>query len=160
MIKADIRAEVNMLKATRRSIIKYLKMHSLDEVNTIPSGYRNNLIWNAGHCVVTQQKLVYSLSKTKMHVNDDLLNRYKKGSEPYNAVSNGEVEDIIALLETTPDFLVMDWEKEIFGEFEPYETSYGYPLSSTLDAIRFNNLHEALHLGYMMSMAKIIAANR
>jgi len=34
---------------------------SLEQLNKIPEGFNNNLIWNIAHCVVTQQLLCYKV---------------------------------------------------------------------------------------------------
>jgi hypothetical protein len=36
---------------------------TLEQLNKIPEGYNNNLIWNIAHVVVVQQMLVYKLSE-------------------------------------------------------------------------------------------------
>jgi len=44
----------------------------------------------------------------------------------------------------------------IFKEFRPYRTSYNVELESLDDALWFNNMHEAMHLGYMLAMRKSV----
>ena len=41
-----------------------------------------------------------------------------------------------------------------FESFTRYETSAGITLNSTEEAILFNNIHEGIHLGYMMGIRK------
>jgi len=36
----------------------FLDNYSIEQLNTIPEGMSNNLIWNIGHTIVSQQKLV------------------------------------------------------------------------------------------------------
>mgnify|MGYP006089427823 FL=1 len=38
----------------RTLLLKFLDKFSLDQLNTIPTGYRNSLFWNIAHTVVTQ----------------------------------------------------------------------------------------------------------
>jgi predicted ribosome quality control (RQC) complex YloA/Tae2 family protein len=53
------------------------------------------------------------------------------------------------------DELIEDYYGKRFGKaFQPYETSYGLKLNTIEEAIRFNNVHEAMHLGYMMSQRR------
>ena len=54
--------------------------------------------------------------------------------------------------------LILKTEQFYFeGKFEnytPYTTSYGISLNNIEEAISFNNIHEGLHLGYMMALSK------
>src|SRR5690554_7235137 len=85
-----------------RNILKtFLETCTLEELNKVPKGFNNNIIWNIAHTIVTQQLLVYNLSAVPMFVSDDLVNRYRKGTKPEGAVTQSEVERIKGLLFTT-----------------------------------------------------------
>jgi len=73
---------------------KYLENNSLEDLNKIPKGFNNNIIWNIGHIVVTQQLLAYKLSGLPMQVSDDLINKYRKDTKPEGFVSQEEVDEI------------------------------------------------------------------
>ena len=49
----------NIILKNRRLLSKFLEKFSLDQLNTVPKGYRNSIFWNVAHTVVTQQLLVY-----------------------------------------------------------------------------------------------------
>jgi hypothetical protein len=38
-------------KTIREIFLKILDNHSLEQLNKIPAGYSNNLIWNIAHCI-------------------------------------------------------------------------------------------------------------
>ncbi|WAC00870.1 DinB family protein [Lacinutrix neustonica] len=59
----------------------YLEELSLAQLNAIPNGFNNNVIWNIGHCIVTEQILVYKLSGLKPHVSEALIEKIQKGNE-------------------------------------------------------------------------------
>ena len=46
-----------------------------DALTAVPAGYRNNILWNLGHIVVSQQLLLYKLSAIEMYVSDELVER-------------------------------------------------------------------------------------
>ena len=79
---------------TRKALKKIIENHSLEDLNKIPKGFNNNIIWNIGHILVTEQLLVYKLSGLKPMVNDILINKYKKDSKPNGDVSQTEVDEI------------------------------------------------------------------
>ena len=44
----------------------------------------------------------------------------------------------------------------IFKEFHPYQTKTGFYLGTLKEAMEFNNYHEGIHLGIMMSIKKFL----
>ncbi len=148
--------QFDILRATRKNVLAILNSSTLEELNTIPEGYSNNLIWNATHIVVTQQLLVYGLSGLPLSIPSDLVTGFRKGTRPAGDVEQGHVDLIIELLESIPDKTQSDLKNGVFKESKEYMTSYGIGVKSVEEAIPFNNSHEALHLGYMMAIRKAI----
>ena len=116
----------------------------------------NNLIWNLGHVVVSQQKLVYALSGLPMLIPDSLFEKYQNGSRPDGKTTQAEVDEIKKLLSEMVEKTKADFEAGIFKEFHPYQTKTGFHLGTLKEAMEFNNYHEGIHLGIMMSIKKYI----
>ena len=146
----------DLLKTTRNNILKCVDGLPLEVLNKIPQGFNNNLAWNMGHVVATQQLLCYGLSGNNMLVENDFIQKYRKGSKPESDIDQSELDFIknqmIVLVDKTED----DFANGIFQNFKEYPTSYGATLRSIEDAIIFNNMHEAMHLGYMLSMRRTV----
>ncbi len=134
----------------------FLDSYSLEQLNTIPVGMSNNLIWNIGHVIVSQQKLVYALSGLPMHIPDSLFEKYQNGSRPDGKTTQTEVDEIKKLLSEMVEKTKADFEAGIFKEFHPYQTKTGFHLRTLKEAMEFNNYHEGIHLGIMMSIKKYI----
>ena len=49
-------------ETNRKLYLNFLNTYNLEQLNKIPDGFSNNIIWNIGHIVVSQQALVYRLS--------------------------------------------------------------------------------------------------
>ena len=142
---------------TSRSIyLKFLDNYSLEQLNTIPEGMSNNLIWNMGHVIVSQQKLVYALSGLPMHISDSLFEKYQNGSRPDGKTTQAEVDEIKKLLLEMVEKTKADFKAGIFKEYHPYQTKTGFYLGNLNEAIEFNNYHEGIHLGIMMSIKKFL----
>lgn len=142
---------------TNRSLyLKYLENYTLEQLNKIPEGFSNNLIWNIAHIVVSQQKLVYTLSGLPMHISKEMMEKYQNGSIPEVNVKQGEVDQIKLLLISLINQTKSDYENEIFKEFTPYQTKTGFYLGSLKEALQFNNYHEGIHFGIMMQIKKFI----
>src|SRR5690606_1003009 len=120
----------------------------------IPAGFRNHVFWNCAHALVTQQLMTYYLSGNEMLVDNDWVLRFKKGSVGDQNVTEQDVRLLIKLLQTSQVKLKKDYFAANLSYFRPYETSFGIHLETIEDAIRFNNLHESLHLGYTMALVK------
>jgi len=48
--------------------LEYFDNYTLEQLNKIPEGFSNNLIWNIGHIIVTQQVLIYKLSNLQGYI--------------------------------------------------------------------------------------------
>lgn len=143
-------------KTSRAIISQFLDKYTLEQLNTIPDGFTNNLIWNIAHVVVVQQVLVYKLSGLPMVISDEMIEKYKKGSVVEHVVSQSEVDEIKALLISTLDKTEADYANGVFENYQEYPTSTGFVISSAEAAMAFNNFHEGLHIGIMMSIRKFI----
>ena len=143
-------------RTSRKIVSQFLDNYSLEQLNKIPVGFNNNLIWNIAHIVVTQQILVYKLSGLPMMVSDEMIEKYKKGTKPELDATQAEVQEIKTLLSKTFDQTKEDYKKGIFKDFQEYPTSTGFVLGNVEDAMVFNNFHEGLHIGIMMSLKKFV----
>lgn len=143
-------------RTSRTLIAPFLEDFSLEQLNTIPTGFSNTLFWNIAHVVVTQQLLVYKLSGLPMLISDELVDKYKKGSKPEQAATQEEVDQIKALIFDLVDQAQADYGSGVFTQFTEYPTSSGFILKNVKHAMAYNNFHEGLHLGIMMSMKKIL----
>lgn len=144
---------------TRQRILEILEQYSAEQLNTIPPGFANNLIWNAGHVLVTQHLLTYGLCNLPLELPTEMIEQYRKGSKPEKAVSAKEIAEIKTLLIDSNKTLFHNYKKGIFKEFREYETSFGARLTSIEMAIAFNNTHESLHMGYMLALRKGLPAS-
>lgn len=147
---------LEIARVNRAMLKKILDSHSLDQLNFVPEGFKNNLIWNIAHVVVTQQLLIYKLSGLAMNVGDGLVAMYRKGTAVERNVSKEEVLEIRSLLITTLDQTEKDLQSGLFQTFQEYPTSTGFVLRTIEDAFHFNNFHEGIHLGYVLALKKFV----
>lgn len=146
----------DITRATRKNVLNLLNGFTAQQMNTIPTGYRNNLIWHLGHLLVTQQLLTYNLSGHKLKIQNELVDQFRKGSEPLKQFYKEEIDEIKEEFLEVIDTTELDFNAGIFTEFSSYETSFGITLSCIEDAVVFNNVHEGLHMGLIMAMRKLV----
>jgi len=140
-----------------RNILEgFLNQFSLEELNKIPDGFSNNLIWNIAHVVVTQQLLVYGNSQLPMLVSDEMVAKYRKGTKAERKVTQEEVNEVKALLLTTLKKTQDDYYNGLFKNYTEYTVSTKSTLTNVEQALEFNNFHEGIHLGYILALKKSI----
>ncbi len=144
------------LRQIRKNILSVIEAYDNEQLNYIPEGFNNNLIWNLGHVIITQQLLCYKLSNLQVNVNPDLVDRYRKGSKPEGPVSDEEIELIKGYTFSTVDKMEADYKAGLFKEYKEYSTSFGLTLSNSEQAMEFNNAHEGMHLGFVLALKKFI----
>lgn len=138
----------------RKLLSDFIENHTLEQLNKVPNGFSNNIIWNIAHTIVTQQLLVYNLSGLPMLVSDEMVTAYRKGTKPERDASQAEVDAIKGLLFSTIEKSKEDYDAKIFQTYNEYTVTTKSVLSTVEEAIDFNNFHEGIHLGYILALRK------
>lgn len=146
----------NLIAQTRSNMVDIMDSFNVEQLNLIPKGFSNNIIWNFGHVISTTQVLCYKLGGKPVKVEENILTEFRKGTKPEKEYNLKEVDLLKLLSVNTLAKLEDDYLDGYFEEYSPYKTSYGVELCSIEDAIRFLPAHEGLHLGYIMALRKSI----
>ncbi|HIC32231.1 MAG: DinB family protein [Flavobacteriaceae bacterium] len=141
---------------SRKFLKDLLENLTLEQLNKVPEGFNNNIIWNVAHTIVTQQLLVYKLSAMPMIVSDELVEMYRKGTKVERDVTQAEVDLIKGLLFSTIEKTKEDYENRIFQTYHEYTVTTKNTLTNVDEAIAFNNFHEGIHLGYVLALKRCI----
>jgi hypothetical protein len=148
--------QFKILKENRILILKLIENCSIEQLNKIPEGFKNNIAWNIAHLLVTQQLLCYQLSNLPLNIYDKLVELYQKGTSPKSDISKEEFEKIKVQFIEIPNQFDTDFNIGIFKTYNEYKTSVNVNLSDINSAIEFNNFHEGIHLGYILALKKLI----
>lgn len=141
-----------ILRVTRANLLKVTHELSLDQLNHILPGFNNNIAWQLGHVLVTQQRLCYGLAGQEMRIEPEIVDLYRKGSRPEEWIEQASIDYIREMIVHTSVLIESDFNSHLFTGYKEYPTSYGITLTSIEDAIHFNNIHEAMHFGMVKSM--------
>ena len=147
---------IDTLKQPRLQILDIIKELSIEQLNNIPAGFNNNIAWNLGHMVATQQSLCYTRSDLDKVISDDFFMAYKPGSKPGKFIDEAELGNIKELLFSTLEQLEIDLQNNLFTNYTPLLTRYGVPVDNIDEAVSFLPFHEGLHIGYIMSIKKMV----
>lgn len=140
----------------RALLERFIDNFSLEQLNKVPKGFDNNVIWNIAHVIITQQLLIYNLSGLPMLVSDEMVATYRKGTKVNRDETQNQVDKIKSLLYSPVEQTKLDYENEVFMNYKAYTVSTGSTLTNVDEAIAFNNFHEGIHLGYILALKKNI----
>ena len=151
-----MKTQFDILLKSRELVLKTIDGLSMEQIHKIPDGFKNNIAWNVAHLVVTQQLLHYKLSGLNLLIPDNLIADYRKGTFPTKTFSEEEFDEVLELFSGLPETLIEDYQAAIFENYDEYETSTGFVLTSIENAIAFNNFHEGIHYGIIRALVKLV----
>jgi hypothetical protein len=145
---------LHTFKQNRKNIVSLLGEHSLGQVNTTPPGFNNNLLWNAGHLLLSHQFLFYHFSGLPMPDYVQALGpKYGPGTIPDGKASQTDFDLIIDRLNNSADQFIDDYNDGRFKTFKTYTSEYfGITMHTIEEAIQFTICHEAFHFGFMSAI--------
>lgn len=148
--------EIENIRQTRLNFVELIEGLSIEAVNKVLKHFNNNILWNFGHVVASQQILCYKLAGLPFQLPSDFIEKYRKGTKPEQYINESEVEVIKKYAESSLQQLATDLEAGLFNSFNAYKTSYGVQLNTIADAVTFLQLHDSLHLGYAMALNRLV----
>ncbi len=143
-------------KRSREIITNILNDHDEEQLVKIPKGLNNNLLWNIGHIVTVNQKLIYKSTNTPIIISEPIFLQYNSGTFPNPENDLRNISQIKEALNTTFEQSILDYQHSNFGDFKELTTGTGFHLETIEDAFAFNNYHEALHIGLMLNLKKLL----
>lgn len=148
--------QFDTLKKSRQLTLKIIENLTVEQLNKIPQGFKNNIAWNIAHLVVTQQLLCYKLSGLDCSISKEMIANFQKGTTPTSIISETEFKTIKEQFLELPNKLKEDYSKGVFKNYNEYTTSVEITLNSIEDAIIFNLYHEGIHLGIILQLLKFV----
>jgi hypothetical protein len=144
-----------IIRQTRENFAALMSDKSLEILNRIPAGFSNNMVWNYGHILTSQQNLCYRASGLEALIPESYFAHYARGTRPHGRVSASGMAQITNLLRSTAFKLEEDYSAGRFQAYQPFMTIYGVQLDTIEDAIQFIATHEALHYGIARSLYRV-----
>ncbi|MEL7060415.1 MAG: DinB family protein [Acidobacteriota bacterium] len=147
---------LGLLATSREWIAAKMENLSDRQLQAIPAGWNNNLLWQIGHLVVTQPIICYGLSGLPLPIDDEHLPQLRKGSSPADWTEPPDRAEIMRLFVELPRTFAADLEAGRFdGAVTDYRTAVGFEIRTLQEAIDFNGLHEGIHYGQIMALARL-----
>ena len=142
----------------RKAFINLIDELTLDQLNEIPEGFNNNIIWNFGHIVVSTQTLSYTRTGIREGINwVKYVEAYAKGTKPTYYVNQQEIDDLKEIALHSIFAIEADYNAGVFNHITAYQTAtYGATLNSIEEVLITSIGHDNLHLGYASAQKRII----
>jgi len=151
-----LKKEIELIRYVRLSSLQLTEQLSADQMNLVPEKMNNNLIWNLGHLVFTQQMLCYGLGGLTPSVDTAYFSEFAPDTTPGRYISAEEILKIRAALVDSLDKLASDIEVDKLQGYKPWELPSGIAIDNIADALATNGIHEGRHFGVVISLAKMV----
>lgn len=142
----------------RKAFIELVDGLSIEELNQIPEGFNNNIIWNFGHIVVSTPMLCYvrtGIWPDAMKIKH--VETYKKGTKPTYTVNTAELTELKELAISTIHTLERDYKAGLFNHIEPFSTVTFGTVIDNIEALLVTTVgHDNMHYGYAIAQKRII----
>jgi hypothetical protein len=142
----------------RQKFIELIDGLSLEQLNKIPAGFNNNIIWNFAHIVVSTQTLIYVRTGIKadtawVRYNED----YKKDTKPTRFVEQDEIDELKEIAIRSIEQIAHDYENGVFKEITSFSTAtYGQPMHTIEEVIALTSGHDNVHYGYALAQRRLV----
>lgn len=147
---------IEVILKTRIKLLASIADLSAEQLNYIPEGFNNNIIWHLGHLVSAQQGLCYLQANLPMRVTDAIRNDYAPGTKPERIIAQEEIDDIKSLLITTMEQLESDVNRNYFAGYTPWVNRFDVELNTVDDVLCYLPYHDGLHADRIAAYKRII----
>lgn len=148
--------QFKLIEKAQQNFIKLLEGLSMEQLNKIPNGFKNNLIWNYAHIISALQLLCYGRNGLPLRLDQAFVHTFKVGTKPEAFINEDEYRRFQEYAEIGINTLREDYLNNYFSNFSGYITSTGFEINSIEAAISFVLHHHGIHTGYAMAMKKSV----
>ena len=151
-----MKESIDIIRGARLFMINLIDGISVEKLNEIPVGFNNNLVWNLGHVVASQQILCYRNAGVKPVITDEFIDKYKSGTRPEGIIDEKEFKIIKENLIQAIDKFEEDSTTNMFDNYKAFDLkSYpGVRIKNISDAAKFVCFHDGLHVGYSIALKR------
>lgn len=143
------------MNAWRGYLLKSLDGLSDEQWQKTPDGFKNNILWNAGHIAWAQAAFIYDMSGVESPISADYKTWFDNGSSPAGWETMPDIAEVKATLASLGKSIQADHEAGKFGERTPFDLG-GITINTFEDAMAFNTWHEGIHLGIIMQLRHFV----
>ena len=129
----------------------------IEALNTVPTGFNNNIAWNFGHAVVTIPALCYLRSGIKPALAVPYFQRFAKGSRPSENITREELNELKEFAASLINHVENDIKAGTFVNIAPFATStFAFDMDTIDEILTAVLAHTGLHYGYSLALKKAL----
>lgn len=151
--------KIEKIKNFRVFLLKEIEGLTTQQLNDIPSGFNNNIIWNLAHLICVEQNMCYVRSNLPIVVDNKFVSPFLPGTKPEVYFSEQEVNNIKELLISSIDKLQVAFDENRFNTYTPsvmISKVYGFEVTNIDEALEYLLYHEGFHGGYILSLKHLV----
>lgn len=145
-----------ILTSTRGFLIHTVKDLSTAQLNTVPAGFNNNIIWNMAHLVATFERIIYLRTGIAGSVESVFAEKYKNGTKPERPAGETEISSVKDSLISQLSQFDADYSQLKEVPYEGWKTSAGFEITSMDIAIDYLAFHEGMHTGCIIALKHLV----
>ena len=152
-------SKLQKIEKFRQYMLRETEGLTIEQVNTIPAGFGNNIAWNLGHVMASALMLFYKRAGHSVPVDEQYIQPFLPGTKPEENYSAERIATIRALAGRTLQTMLQDLDRLDFSSYtksENIERVYGIALLTIEDALDFLLYHEGYHLGKIRTIKQLI----
>ena len=153
-----MQTHIDRYKKLRQYILENIKDLSNEQLNKVPVGFSNNIIWNLAHLVAVQQAVCYKRAGKDLKIEESYFDLFKPGTKPELIFDDGMIAKIKTMFIDNIDFLQTDYSNNQFKNYTTWTTRAGLEITNIDIAINFMMYHEGLHEGLIGALKKFVIA--
>jgi DinB superfamily len=151
--------KIEKIKGFRQFVLNQIKELTTDQLNKIPEGYHNNIIWNIGHMINAQQNMCYIKAGMPVVIDQQYFSPYLSGTRPETLVDEKGISTLKELFISSIDQLQTDFDKKLFNNYSPsaiIPKVYGFEVNDINGALEYLLYHEGYHGGCIASLMHLV----
>ncbi|WP_184547926.1 DinB family protein [Mucilaginibacter sp. FT3.2] len=151
---------IEIVLKPRINLLDIIKDLTPEQLNHVPEGFNNNIIWNLAHIISAQQGICYTRAGVPIITHDKYYTPYRPETKPSSFVAAEDIATIKELFLSTIIQLEADFLNNVFTTYPAWSTRYGVEIDSIETAIQFLPFHEGLHYGYIWALKRVVERSK
>lgn len=148
--------KIDVINTARKQLIALCDELTIEQLNDIPAGFNNNILWHLGHVIASQQGLCYTRAGATPLIDVAITDKYKNGTKPEQFIDHDEYLFLKNVSEETLEQLDKDLVSGVLDNYQTFNLSTGLEIASITDALAMLCMHEGMHLGYCQALKRLV----